>query len=99
MVSQSPLTNDVSLTNTLSDAELTSLALRSDPNVPLELDAVPWIWNASDSPNGLPEWYMPRASAVGRGRGTKLIVVAIVVGLLVIDAFGLCITSGFLSLA
>jgi hypothetical protein len=48
---------------------------------------------------GLPEWYMPRAIATGRGRGTKIVVWSIIAGFVVINAFGLCITSGFLSIA
>jgi hypothetical protein len=42
---------------------------------------------------------MPRAIATGRGRGTRIVIYAVVAGFLVIGAFGLCITSGFLSLA
>jgi hypothetical protein len=42
---------------------------------------------------------MPRPTATRRGRATTVVIVAIIVGILVIDAFGLCITSGFLSLA
>ena len=84
---------------TLSDEELTALALDADPRAPLDPDAEAWngAWGAQW--NTLPDWYMPSASAIGRGRGTKVVVISIIVGLLVIDAFGLCITSGFLSLA
>jgi len=42
---------------------------------------------------------MPRPIATGRGRGTRIVICAVVAGFLVIGAFGLCITSGFLSLA
>ena len=83
----------------VSDEELTSLAMAADPTVPLNADATPWVAGAGYSTLGLPEWYMPRAIARGRGRGTKVVVVSIVVGMLVINAFGLCITSGFISLA
>ena len=83
----------------ISDEELASLALAADPHAPLELDARPWNASAVYQSSGLPEWYMPIAIAIGRGRGTRIVVVSIIVGFLVINAFGLCITSGFLSFA
>ncbi len=83
--------------DSISDEELASLALAADPNAPLELDAVPW--NFGFGSNLLPEWYMPRPVARGRGRGTRIVVGSLVVGFLVIGAFGLCITSGFLQFA
>ena len=85
--------------DSISDEELTSLALAADPNAPLELDAVPW--NFGFGSNLLPEWYMPRpmARGRGRGRGTRIVVGSLVVGFLVIGAFGLCITSGFIQFA
>ena len=82
----------------LSDEELTTLALAADPHAPLDPDAVPW--RAGMSQLGLlPDWYMPRPIALSRGRGTRLVIFGVVAGFLVIGAFGLCITSGFLSLA
>ena len=91
--------SDQQSSETLSDEELASLALGADPHAPLDPDAVAWNGTWGAQWNTLPEWYMPNASAIGRGRGTKVVVISIIVGLLVIDAFGLCITSGFLSLA
>jgi hypothetical protein len=82
----------------VSDEELAALALAADPLAPLDPDAVPW--RAGMFQLGLlPDWYMPRPIATGRGRGTRLVIYAVVAGFLVIGAFGLCITSGFLSLA
>ena len=82
----------------VSDEELTALALAADPKAPLNPDAVPW--RAGMLQKGLlPDWYMPRPIATGRGRGTRVVIFAVVAGFLVIGAFGLCITSGFLSLA
>ncbi|HWD95798.1 MAG TPA: hypothetical protein VG246_05200 [Acidimicrobiales bacterium] len=83
--------------DSFSDEELTSLALAADPDAPLELDAVPW--NFGFGSNLLPEWYMPRPMARGRGRGTRIVVGSLVIGFLVIGAFGLCITSGFIQFA
>ena len=86
-------------TDVFTDEELASLALAADLNAPLDSDATPWNASAVGLATGLPEWYMPRAIATGRGRGTKIVVWSIIAGFVVINAFGLCITSGFLSIA
>jgi hypothetical protein len=83
--------------DSISDEELTSLALAADPNAPLAPDAV--AWNFGFGSVLLPDWYMPRPMAGGRGRGTRIVIGSLVVGFLVIGAFGLCITSGFLQFA
>jgi hypothetical protein len=83
----------------LNDEELADLALAADPNEPLDNDAVPWYGNSNFHGGLLPDWYMPRPVATTRGRATKIVIVSIVAAFLIIDAFGLCITSGFLSLA
>lgn len=91
------LTRSGSANGALSDEELTELALAADPNAPLDADAVPW--HVALGLNPLPEWYMPIPMARGRGRGTRIVVASLVVGFLVIGAFGLCITSGFIQFA
>ncbi|MHB2029049.1 MAG: hypothetical protein ACYCPT_09555 [Acidimicrobiales bacterium] len=83
----------------LSDDELSELALAADPNVPLDPDAVAWNYGWLTPRSPLPEWYMPRPTATRRGRATRIVVFVVVAGFLIIGAFGLCITSGFLSLA
>lgn len=83
----------------ISDEELTALALAADPNAPLDADALPWYFGYGFAVNPLPDWYMPRPMAARRGRGTTLVVASVVVGMIVVCAFGLCITSGFLQLA
>ncbi len=92
-------TDDSSSPADLTDEELTTLALAADPTAPLDPRAVPWQYNMSSDRNPLPDWYMPRPIATGRGRATKFVVISIVASILVINAAGLCITSGFLSLA
>jgi hypothetical protein len=83
----------------LTDEELTALALAADPHVALDANAVPWR-GSQDLPHGpLPDWYMPAPSARGRRHGTAFVIVAICSGMLIISACGLCVTSGFLSLA
>ncbi|HTT59273.1 MAG TPA: hypothetical protein VMF33_04435 [Acidimicrobiales bacterium] len=83
----------------LSDDELTALALAADPDAPIDLTARPWYLTSSLSGQLLPEWYMPVPMSKGRGRLSKVAAVSVVVGLVVVCAFGLCVTSGFLQLA
>lgn len=94
MQSQEPTSNA-----SFSDDELTALALGADPHASIDLDAQPWHFSQGFSQNLLPEWYMPIPMARGRGRGAQIAAVSIVVGMIVVCAFGLCITSGFLQLA
>jgi hypothetical protein len=94
--SRSPLDSSVA---PFSDDELTALALAADPNVALDEDAVAWSGIGMEPPGLLPNWYMPVPSYQLRGRLSRAVVITLIAGFLVIDAFGLCITSGFLSLA
>jgi hypothetical protein len=91
--------SDVDDTAPISDDELCALALAAAPITTLDADAVPWGGGDSRTPSLLPNWYMPSPSYHLRGRWTRAIVITLIVGFLVIDAFGLCITSGFLSFA
>jgi hypothetical protein len=91
--------DNISTSSEVSDEELTMLALAADPSAPIDDKATPWNFGFGFGANPLPEWYMPRPIAAGRGRGTKIVVVSIVAGMVVVCAFGLCITSGFLQLA
>jgi hypothetical protein len=87
------------LRDDISDEELTALALAADPDAPLDADARPWYFGYGFAVNPLPDWYMPRPMAARRGRGTTIVVTSVVVGMVIVCAFGLCITSGFLQLA
>ncbi|MFY9784057.1 MAG: hypothetical protein WAK12_11060 [Acidimicrobiales bacterium] len=80
----------------LGDDELAAMALAADPSAPIDPGAEPWHFGHGFLKNPLPDWYMPMPMAGGRGRGTRVVVVSVVVGLIVICAFGLCVTSGFL---
>lgn len=83
----------------LSDEELSALALAAEPITTLDADAMPWGGGDARTLSLLPNWYMPSPSYHLRGRWTRAIVITLIVGFLVIDAFGLCITSGFISFA
>jgi hypothetical protein len=83
----------------VSDEELTAEALAASPDPPLDDGAVPLQWSTGGEQSLLPEWYMPaRASAV-RGRARRWLLGGIVVGLLVINGVGLCVTYGFPEIA
>ncbi len=82
-----------------TDEELNALALAAEPITSLPADAVAWGGGDVRTPSLLPTWYMPAPSYHVRGRLSRTIVITLIVGFLVIDAFGLCITSGFLSWA
>ena len=75
------------------------MALAADPHATLDPDAVAWSGIGTEPPGLLPNWYMPVPSYQLRGRLSRAVVITLIAGFLVIDAFGLCITSGFLSLA
>jgi hypothetical protein len=85
--------------SSISDEELTELALSADPEAPLPADAVPIGVHLATWAAPLPLWYMPPATRSGRGRWKVPVVVAVVAAFLLIDAMGLCNTYGILSLA
>ena len=87
---------------TFTDAELTFLALAADPEAPLPPDAVPFasVVDTDDAgPGLLPEWYMPRPASFARSNPRRAIVALVVLCLVVVNAVGLCVTSGRLSVA
>jgi len=81
----------------LSDEELTRLALAADPDQPLDPDARPL--DLFHQPGLLPASYMPPVSVRTGKRWQAGLALTIVVALLVIEAFGLCITYGVLTAA
>jgi hypothetical protein len=85
--------------SSITDEELTELALAADPDAPLPLDAVPIGMHLATWPAALPLWYMPPATRSGHRRWKVPVVVAVVAAFLLIDAMGLCNTYGILSLA
>jgi len=84
----------------LSDEELSELALAADPDGPIGADAVPVsVFLGRVAPivaelGALPQWYMPPASGAHASRWRTVLVLAIVVALIAIDAWGLCSTYG-----
>ncbi|MGH9019820.1 MAG: hypothetical protein ACRDV0_02240 [Acidimicrobiales bacterium] len=83
----------------ISDEELCALALAADPDAPLAPDAVAWDGAVLHQRGLLPDWYMPTPAPTGRSGLSRALVIALVVGFVAINALGLCITSGFISIA
>jgi len=82
-----------------TDEELTALALAADPDAPIAPGAVRLDVFAKQPGGFLPEWYMPRVMAK-KAQGWRVpAVYMIIAALLLIDAFGLCITYGQLGVA
>lgn len=76
----------------LTDEELERLALAAAPSDDLADDAVPW------SPSGrdplIADWYMPAPTAARRDLKTRVVMGAVVLSILAINASGLCVTYG-----
>jgi hypothetical protein len=92
----SPNTQDASEYD-ISDEELSALALAADLTTPLSKDATAWRGEAAGA-GGLPAWYMPRPTARAANGVTKVMILTVVLGFVIINAFGLCVTSGFISI-
>jgi hypothetical protein len=85
---------DDEIPGSISDEELTALALAADPNQPLDADAVPIADYLADAFDPLPAWYMAPVMARHSGRRRKAIIMAVIGAFLLIEAFGLCSTYG-----
>ena len=83
----------------ISDEELTQLALAADPDVALDDDAVALSSLTNPFPSLLPDWYMPAPASFDRRRRRGLVAVTFVAALLLVNALGLCATYGHLELA
>ena len=83
----------------ITDEELAALALDADPHPVIDPRVAPWR-PLSDGVTGLlPDWYMPLPAGTHRGTGAKVAIGVIVASFVLINALGLCITYGFLTLA
>jgi len=83
----------------LTDDALAALALACDPDAVVPDDAVS-LWDLIRQDRGpLPDWYMPTVHAGLQSRWRRRVALLIVSAFLVIDAYGLCSTSGWLVVA
>jgi hypothetical protein len=84
----------------LTDAELTALALAADPDAPLSKDAIPIAVHLAQFAGAtLPQWYMAPAASRSGQRWRTPVVITIIAAFLLIEALGLCNTFGQLTLA
>jgi hypothetical protein len=87
----------------MDDATLTDLALAADPDAAIDDDAAPFLpWMPEGEPvsdTDLPAWYMPPVGVVAPKRWHRVAGWLIVSAMVVIPAFGFCITYGSLVLA
>jgi hypothetical protein len=79
----------------ISDDELTALALAADPDAPIGDDAVPVGSLQAEGDPLLPSWYMPVSASRARKDWRAVVAIAIAVGLVLINAFAICVTYGF----
>ena len=79
----------------ITDEELAELAMAADPNASVDGDAVPFHSMQAEGVPLLPEWYMPAAPSRSRSDWRAAVAVAIAVGLVLINAFAICVTNGF----
>ncbi len=82
----------------ISDEELTALALAADPHPVLAPDAAPWRPGAGLT-GLLPEWYMPAPQGHRYSTPVKVAVGLVIASFILVNALGLCITYGFITLA
>jgi len=95
------MTADVRLDDVVDDDELGALALAADPDTVVAEDAVS-VWDLLGQDRWpLPDWYMPPVSAGRRRhpRWRRRVAMAIICAFLVVDAYGLCSTYGYLVVA
>jgi hypothetical protein len=79
----------------ISDEELTALALAADPDAPIADDAVPVHSLQAEGDPLLPLWYMPVSASRARKDWRAVVAIGIAVGLVLINAFAICVTYGF----
>ncbi len=92
-----PDADDVS--ESLTDEELTALALSADPRPAFDPATPPWHAGYRDALELLPQWYMPAPHGRRAGTGTRVAVAVIVASFVLINALGLCVTYGIVTLA
>jgi hypothetical protein len=91
-------TSETTVLEPLTDDELTALALAADPDVEIGDDAVSvWDVSASEPEDLLPAWYMPSPSTGSRllHGWRRTVVLLVIASFLLINAYGLCSTYGW----
>ena len=91
--------DDELATMTISDDELAELALGADPHPIIDPRVAPWRPLTHTVAGLLPEWYMPLPAGTRRGTGAKIAEGVIIASFVLINALGLCVTYGWVTLA
>ena len=81
----------------LSDDELTERALAASPEPELSDDAVP-IQPIVPTTDLLPSWYMPASAGHAEPGWRRRVALVVVSAILLINAAGLCVTYGHVTL-
>jgi hypothetical protein len=85
----------------VDDEELTRQALAADPDAPIPADAAPWCAHPeAAAATGMGDWYMaPIGQGAGVSRGwRRRVAIGTVAAIGLINAAGLCITYGHVTL-
>ena len=82
----------------ISDEELAELALAADPDAPVDEDAVPFNSRNAEDVALLPSWYMPVDAPRVRSDWRGYVALGIAVGLVLCNAFAICVTNGIPSI-
>jgi hypothetical protein len=77
----------------ITDEQLTALALAADPDPQIPDDAVPFGSTDGLAVDLLPSWYMP-APSLRRSPKRTIVFAGLVFALLLINVMGLCVTYG-----
>lgn len=94
-----PTAGDAEPEDPFTEDELAALAMADDPDQVVPSDAIPMSLYLATQVVTLPQWYMPPAVARVGTKWRTAVVLAIVLALVMIDAWGLCSTYGTVTLA
>jgi len=96
-----PVSSDLMFSELMfSDDELAELALAADPNAAVADDAMPlrdYLGLGHHSGELLPQWYMPAPAGAGRllQGWRRRVVLLVVASFVLLNAYGLCSTYGY----
>ena len=93
-----PMNDETTPRGWIDDDELAAMALGADPNPVIDPDQPPWSAVGHDVAL-LPGWYMAPLSGTRRGTAAKVTIGVIIASFVVINALGLCVTYGWVTVA
>lgn len=82
----------------IGDEELAAQALAADPDAPLPADAVPFVGADRAGTAPLGDWYMPATVTASAAPGwRRRVAIGVITSIGLVNAAGLCITYGHLT--